>query len=320
MDHARSAECTRFVDRARPFRPRLAELNAMMRELSERRMDGPALAVAVVDVTGVRVRVIPGAGPHLLAAGRHPACDLRLLQDDASLRHAVVVADDDGVRLLDLSSSFGLRGRAVAGHGRWAVVRAGDSLIAAVVLAADDATGDVDDLRTLLRLLDAPAALASDPGRACHLSLPAQELSTVLPPPPPPRRRRRSGDHPVLHLDDVTAPLLVGRSERCAVHIDDDGVSRVHAALVPVRHSGQPWVMVVDTGSTNGTALLRVRGGAIHEVPLGPVGRGQRVGAGDMVVLAGRIRIRVVGALRCEAADVAGVGAGVVEGDRAGGR
>jgi len=312
MPHSPGADCTRLVDRTRPFGPGPAAVDTLIRQLDHRRGDGPALAVAVLDAAGVRVRVVDGAGPRLLAVGRHAACDVRLRQDDASLRHAVVVADDDGVRVLDLSSLCGLQGRSAAAPGRWALVRAGDSVVAAVALAASDARGDVDDLRILCRLLEAPLALGGRGLPGCHLSLRARELEGPVASPSssssssssPPSAPRRGGDD-VICLDDVLAPLLLGRSERCQVRIDDDGVSRLHAALVPVRCGATRRAMLVDVGSTNGTSLLQVRGGAIHERALGPAGRGQLVAAGDMVELAGRVRLRVRGAV---VDDVAGAG------------
>lgn len=312
MLHTTGADCTRLVDRTRPFGPGPAAVDALIRQLDHHRGDGPALAVAVLDAAGVRVRVVDGAGPRLLAVGRHTACDVRLRQQDASLRHAVVVADDDGVRVLDLSSLCGLQGRSSAAPGRWALVRAGDSVVAAVALTASDARGDVDDLRILCRLLEAPVGLDAGGLPGCHLSLQAREPKSPVASPSSSLSSpssRRGGDD-VICLDDVVAPLLLGRSERCQVRIADNGVSRLHAALVPVRCGATKRAMLVDVGSTNGTSLLQVRGGAIHERALGPAGRGQLVAAGDMVELAGRLRLRVRGAV---VDDVAGA-------DRAGGQ
>jgi pSer/pThr/pTyr-binding forkhead associated (FHA) protein len=296
MDHAPGTDCTRVVDRARPFQPRLHDVNELMRQLSERRIDGPTLALALLDAAGVWLRLWAGSGPQVLSVGRHAACDLHLAHDDASLRHAIVVADDDGVRVLDLSSLCGLSGRAEAPPGRWAVVRAGDSVVVAAVVTAADPTGDVDELRRLCRLFEARAVAARGPD-GIHLSLPALVLASPLSSPPRPRPRR-AGAHPVVRLDEVTGPLLLGRSERCHLQVDDHGVSRLHAALVPVRSGARRQAMLVDVGSTNGTTLWSIVDGAIHERPLGPVGRGHIVRAGDMVALGERVRVRIVGDVR----------------------
>jgi hypothetical protein len=216
------------------------------------------------------------------------------------MRHAVVVGDDDGVRILDLSSSFGLGGRGAADVGRWALARAGDSVIFAAALAADDAAGDVDELRRLCAGLDGRLRLDQHVGPPSWTALrPRLPLQVPVLLSAPARRRHR----PVVEAGGSVslarvgrAPVLLGRDERCDVRVVDDGVSRVHAALVPVRVDGARRVMVVDVGSTNGTTVLHIRDGAIHEVALGPAGRGQLVRAGDMVELAGE-RVRLVGAV-----------------------
>jgi pSer/pThr/pTyr-binding forkhead associated (FHA) protein len=56
--------------------------------------------------------------------------------------------------------------------------------------------------------------------------------------------------HPTLRLPAVTAPaLLVGRSRRCDVVLDDPTVSGAHAALM--LYAGRCYL--TDRGSTNGT-------------------------------------------------------------------
>jgi pSer/pThr/pTyr-binding forkhead associated (FHA) protein len=312
MDHAPRTDGTRLVDRARPFQPSLHDVNDMIRQLGERQIEGPTLALALLDAAGVQLRLWTGAGPQVLSVGRHAACDLRLAHADASLRHAIVIADDDGVRVIDLSSLCGLSGRPAAPAGRWAVVRAGDGVVAAAVVTAADPTGDVDELRRLCRLPTTPAL-----ARVLHGLHPSRSATTLVSPlpssssppstlPGPGPRPRRAGAYPVVRLDDVTGPradagpvqtepLLLGRSTRCHLQVDDIYVSRLHAALVPVRCGAQRQAMVVDVGSTNGTTLLSVVDGAVHERPLGPAGRGHIVRAGDMVDLGERVRIRIVG-------------------------
>ena len=304
MQHAHS-DGTRVVDRARPFQPRLEDINDMMRQLSERRIEVPTLAVALIDASGVRVRLWAGSGPQVLSVGRHAGCDLQLQHDDASLRHAIVVADDDGVRVLDLSSLCGVSGWMEAPPGRWALVRAGDSVLAAAllggrILTGADPAGDAAALCRLCRLLDAPAV--PGPRGLTSLCLPLPVLSCVplvaasSPLPARPSQRGRGGGPPVVRLDDVKGLVLLGRSERCYLQIDDSGVSRLHAALFAVRCGVRRQVMLVDVGSTNGTTLLQINDGVIHERPLGPAGRGHIVHAGDMVELGERVRVRLVGA------------------------
>jgi predicted component of type VI protein secretion system len=49
----------------------------------------------------------------------------------------------------------------------------------------------------------------------------------------------------------LQAPITIGRSPECDIHINDPGLSRVHARLVP----GEDGVVVEDLNSTNGTFL-----------------------------------------------------------------
>ena len=49
----------------------------------------------------------------------------------------------------------------------------------------------------------------------------------------------------------VAAPILVGRARDCQLRLDDDGLSRRHARLLPTPEGLQ----VEDLGSTNGTSL-----------------------------------------------------------------
>lgn len=313
MTLAANTERTRTVGRLADFRPRLEHLNEMVSHIGDRRSGDlqTALAVVVVDEDGVRVRVVEGPLPCLLAVGRHPACDLHLRQADASMRHAVVVADDDGVHIVDLSSSFGLAGRSAAPAGRWATVRAGDSVIAAATLRPGERVGDVDDLRALWGQRDTrarpPAAAATELrmrvlGHAdIAAALPAPVAPIALAGPAqrvrPPRVIRADGGS--VSIADLDAPVLIGRDDRCGLRIDNGqlNISRVHAALLPLKIDGVRRAVVVDVGSTNGTEVLRGRPGGIHEVALGPLGRGQVVDSGDLVELAGDVRLRIVG--RC---------------------
>lgn len=179
----------------------------------------------------------------------------------------------------------------------WALARAGDSVIVAAALAADDEVGDVEVLRRLCAGCAGPPLL--DQGlspRPTTLRLPPLPPSTAEAPARPRRGHRVEPCGSVSLARAGRSPVLLGRDERCDVRVVDDGVSRVHAALISVRVDGGRRVLVVDVGSTNGTGVLHIRDGAIHEVALGPAGRGQLVRAGDMLELAGE-RVRLVGAV-----------------------
>jgi pSer/pThr/pTyr-binding forkhead associated (FHA) protein len=291
-------EQTILVHRTRAFHPCAADLCDLMTRVNEHRScETPALAVGVIDASGVRVRVIEGAGPAVVSVGRHPACDLPLRHGDASMRHAVVVRDDRGVRILDMASSFGLTGRAEAPEGTWTFVRAGDSLIAASALRAGTHVGAIDELGLVSEGPEAqefPQSLMPPPRQT-----PLRNLLDVLASPPQPFMKKAKPPasvqtNNIISLERLEGTVLMGRDARCQVRFTSDRVSRLHAALLAVRVGGVRRAMVVDLGSTNGTSVLQVRSGAIHEAALGPAGRGQLVAAGDMVDLAGEW-VRIVG-------------------------
>ena len=118
-------------------------------------------------------------------------------------------------------------------------------------------------------------------------------------------------DAGVLDLGHLRRPVLLGRYARNDIVIDDLAVSRVHAAILPMRCSGLLQAVVIDVGSTNGTAVGRRTVGqrAVGQrsaigrrdprdmklLPLGPVVRGQRVAEGDMIILSHDLAIRVTG-------------------------
>jgi hypothetical protein len=300
MQQRHRTELTIPVRRAQVFHACPADLLALHEQICARRIEmEAALGVGVIDATGVRVRVIGGTGPATVSVGRHSGCDLSLRQRDGSLRHAVIVRDDRGIRVVDLASSFGLAGSVEAPFGRWTVTRAGDSLIVAVALDLGQALRDLDELHALCTGLAHPHALVPDtrPRFRPTAFLPATSQMAAPPPmmmhgrPTPPVQ---DGDG--ISLEHLAGTVLMGRDERCQIRFSSERVSRLHAALLEVRVGGLRRAMVVDIGSTNGTSVLQARDGIIREVALGPAGRGRLVGPGDMVDLAG-VRVRIVGTL-----------------------
>ena len=73
--------------------------------------------------------------------------------------------------------------------------------------------------------------------------------------------------------------LCIGRSRQCEIVVDDEAISRRHAAI----HAGEP-PEIEDLGSRNGTVLLGRRLAARERTPM-PVGCVAEVGAASVVVL-----------------------------------
>ena len=296
------------VTRATPFRPSSASTAVALRHFDDRRIEQRCLGVAVIDHDGVQVRVAVGSGPLVLTVGRHGACDLPLQQADASLRHVVVCADDDGVVMVDLGASFGVGDRR-CGPGGAMAVRCGDSIVVATVVdegerfadraaAVDDAVNAaVDgDLRLVPRvdLARLPSIRALAP------------LAVALPRAAPSALTRRRPDRwrppPLGHADTVPlagmgSRVLVGRDGRNDVAVLDMTVSRVHAAIIPVCCDGRRQAIVVDAGSTNGTSVFFVHAQRqrISEAALGPAHRFHVVNDGNLIGLGTSVRLRVVG-------------------------
>lgn len=224
------------------------------------------LGVAVINHHGVETRLVSGTGPLALAVGRHAGCDLFLPHADASLRHLMVVADDDGCGVVDLSSSAGTAGETHAPRGGLVVVRTSDSVVVAAVVEADESF-----------------------------------ICFERAPPPRPRHRARLAKSATakatLSLAAVAAPVLIGRGARNDIVVDNDNASRVHAVVMPVRHLGRYEALLVDVGSTNGTVVLQARDGRARERALGPARRAMVIRAGDHVVIAEETRFAVVGSV-----------------------
>ena len=318
-------------------------LRARQGEAAEPRAVGArALGVAVVDAAGVQVAVV--SSQTMVTVGRHAACDLHLGQAVAALRHVVAFADDDGVHLVDLTGAATMsapRGTAVRVADSVVVAVVADacafSVVDVVSALADVATADLADGASRrsphLRLVSAPSSALWRPSRTARLLAALQDTLD---------RQRPvvagtddadddaddadddADDHHdtddavlgddacalrdagVLDLGHLRRPVLLGRYSRNDVVIDDLAVSRVHAAIIPMRCSGLLQAVVIDVGSTNGTAVGRRTVGQrsafgrrdprdMKLLPLGPVVRGQRVVEGDMIILGNDLAIRVTG-------------------------
>jgi len=312
-----TSECTRAVARLTRFRPPAALVAESIHHFCERHTEGRALGVAVIDAGGVRVRLAHGAGPLVLTVGRHGACDLPLEQDDASLRHVAVVADDDGVQLVDLGASFGVGDRR-CGVGAATAVRCGDSIVVAIVVDGGSFADSLQAIATAVATVDGPVPslrllTRADVDRALLPALPPLPPPSSSSPSPAPWRAPRAGAG-TLPLAGLTSRLLVGRASRNDIVVDDVCVSRVHAVVVPVRSQGRRRAIVVDAGSTNGTTVLGIHPSLrrVCEVSLGPVQRGQVIDDGDLVCLCDGVRLRVVGSIDDEAGPGAHSGAGSV--------
>jgi hypothetical protein len=322
-------ERTRAVDRLTRFRPQPATVAGVIQQFCERHTDGRALGVAVIDAgsfprrgkagmgasDGVRVRLAHGAGPLVLSVGRHGACDLALEQADASLRHVAVVADDDGVLVVDLGASFGVGDRRCA-VGDAVAIRCGDSIVVACVVDGGSFGDAARAIAAAVATVDGPVpplrlVTRADVARA-HLE-PLQRLPP-LPLLPLPSSSPQPGPGRTLRLTGLQRRLLVGRLPRNDVVIEDQGVSRVHAVVVPVRSQGRRQAVIVDAGSTNGTTVLGIHPSLrrVCEVSLGPVQRGHVIDDGDLVCLCDGVRLRVVGSIDDEAGPGAHCGAGSV--------
>jgi pSer/pThr/pTyr-binding forkhead associated (FHA) protein len=217
--------------------------------------------VIVVGPDGAAARVVDdtgGDGTGLLTAvtvGRHASCDLWLDANTASRRHLVIVAFGTSIASVDLRSSLGTISAPLSpAPGAPLVVLIGDVFVVAAVAGPGQA----------LPALPAGPALP--------------EAGLVLRPPPRVSALVHAG---VTHIDlPFDNGILIGRSERSDVIVLDEGVSRLHAALL--RIDGVP--VIVDVGSSNGTHVRRSNG---SEVALGPARRACALVTGDVVEVGG---------------------------------
>ncbi len=101
-----------------------------------------------------------------------------------------------------------------------------------------------------------PRAAAPAPSRPARASRGSKAPSAV---------QVRSGDGRKLGTFRLRGPLEIGRSESCAIRLEDDYVSQMHARLYGKNGA---W-FVEDLGSTNGTYLNEGRVAAPVEVRAG---------------------------------------------------
>jgi len=256
--------------------PASADLHRAVAELVTRRGDlgVPALGVVVVDEAGCRARVAMGAWA-ALTVGRHCSTDVSLGRADASLRHLAFVRDGGEVAAFDLASTHGCSSNdARAAAGVPLVVRVGDSIVVACCVDAGGSfppltpslVRDAEPLR--LRVVDPERSLSSTPRTARNDGW---------------RSPLARGQLPLAGLEQ---PLLIGRLPRNDLVVDCDLVSRVHAAVLPLRQG----TVLIDVGSTNGTTVTH-RG---RSLDLGVVQRCAPLVVGDVVEIGG-VRLQAMG-------------------------
>lgn len=260
---AQDTRCISILERQAALRrlPSWDNVRAAWQRLVSLSPGTQALAVVAVGPDGAAARVVDdtgGDGQGLLAAitiGRHVNSDLWLDADTASRRHLVVVAHGETLTSVDLRTPLGtIAAPPPVAMGAPLVVLIGDVVVAAAIAGAG-------------------RALPALPG---SLSLP--DAGLVLRPAPRVSALVHAGVNRIeLPFDDG---VLIGRSERCDVIVLDEGVSRLHAALLRV--DGVP--LVVDVGSSNGTHVKRQGGG---EIALGPARRACALLPGDIVEVGG---------------------------------
>lgn len=270
-------ESTQFAGLSSPFLIDDADVHRAAILLNARRCgDERALGVVVINRQGMVARVVVGSGPLALAVGRHAGSDLCLPHADASLRHVVVVADDNGCAVFDLASSVGSAGATQASRPGLVVVHTSGSVVVAGVAEAGKAflpfvvgvPHGMLQRRSVRHPTMKPAVFKTLPLSALLQSSTLQSSS-----------------------------LLIGRGSRNDIVTDNDGTSRVHAAVVAVVVGGRRRALLIDVGSTNGTIVLQSHDGRVVERALGPARRAVVIDAGDLVALGPHTRLTVVGSV-----------------------
>lgn len=169
-----------------------------------------------------QVRLDPG----VRRIGSDPASHIVLRMPGVEPLHCELHVSEKGVMLqVPGNASVNVNGRPVAGL---IALRSGDRL-------------DFNDVQAKLVALEAnagmPATANDDPGAtAVRVAVPRYFLRAL---------DAGGRNHP------ISGPVLVGRARDCQVRLEDDGLSRRHARLLPTNEGLQ----VEDLGSTNGTTL-----------------------------------------------------------------
>ena len=165
-------------------------------------------------------------GPGVQRVGSDPASQIVLGVPGVRPLHCELHVTDHGVMLqVPVGATVNVNGRPVAGL---IALRPGDHL-------------DFHHVHARLVPIDAPGRLPApandDPGAtAVRVAVPRYFL------------RALSGDG---RSHAISAPAVVGRAGDCQMRVDDDGLSRRHARLLPTAEGLQ----VEDLGSTNGTTI-----------------------------------------------------------------
>lgn len=162
--------------------------------------------------------------PGVQRIGSDPASHIVLRMPGVEPLHCELHISDKGVMLqVPGNATVNVNGRPVAGL---IALRSGDRL-------------DFHDVQAKLVALEAAAGMPAndDPGAtAVRVALPRYFLRAL---------DAGGRNHP------VSGPVLVGRARDCQVRLEDNGLSRRHARLLPTNEGLQ----VEDLGSTNGTTL-----------------------------------------------------------------
>ena len=197
------------------------------------RLQGAAYFMKLVFPGGEHPQVL--LGPGVNRVGSDPQATIVLDAPGVLPQHCQLHVSATGVMLeVPSGTTVSVNGRQVDGL---ISLRAGDSVSFDHVLArlaAVDAVGLRGDGRATTRL---PSAANDDPGvTAVRQAMPMYVLRGVT-------GGAFGRSYP------LQSPVTIGRSPECSLHINDLGLSRIHARLVPAEDG----VQIEDLGSTNGT-------------------------------------------------------------------
>ena len=175
-------------------------------------------------------------GPGVNRVGSDPQSNIVLDKPGVLPQHCQLHVSSNGVMLeVPQGTTVSVNGRRVDGL---IALRTGDSVTFDHVLARL-ASVDAVGTRKQDGLPGFPNAANDDPGvTAVRAVLPMYVLRGVT-------GGAFGRSYP------LQGPVTIGRSPECDIHINDPGLSRVHARLVP----GEDGVQLEDLGSTNGSFL-----------------------------------------------------------------